>query len=89
MSEELNDFFAHFDLYNHMAYFVAKVLHIRPGEILDTWSAPELTVAYGHYANEISRKNYETWASYDSSIRGKIERPEKYNVKFYGVTSGD
>ncbi len=34
-----------------MAYFVAKELHLRPLEILTTWSCEELLVAYGNYAN--------------------------------------
>lgn len=66
-----------------MAHYVGKVLHIRPNEILDTWSSPELIVAYGEYVNEVSEQNYENWAQLDASQRG--EPPEKYAVKFYGV----
>ena len=65
-----------------MANYVAKILHIRPNEILDTWGVPELIVAYGQYANEVSRENYEEWRHMDAKSRG--EKPEKYIVKFYG-----
>lgn len=77
LSEE---FFAEFNLYTLMAHYVGKVLHIRPYEILTTWSVPELIVAYGEYANEVSEQNYEEWTHMDASSRGA--RPEKYIVKF-------
>ena len=64
-----------------MAHYVGKVLHIRPNEILDTWGVPELIVAYGEYANEVSQENYENWRHTDAKSRG--EKPEKYIVKFY------
>lgn len=70
-----------------MAHFVAKTLHMRPNEILDTWCVPELIVAYGQYVNDITRENYQTWASQDPQYR-KGERPEKYGVKFYGNIDG-
>lgn len=63
-----------------MAHYVGKVLHIRPNEILDTWGVPELIVAYGEYANEVSTENYENWRLMDAKDRG--EKPEKYIVKF-------
>lgn len=63
-----------------MAHFVGKTLHIRPSEILNTWGVPELIVAYGEYANEISERNYEEWRHMDAASRG--EKPEKYIVKF-------
>lgn len=65
-----------------MAYFVAKTLHIDPNIILDEWSNTQLIIAYGYYANEISRRNFEEWKQTDAKIRGK-ERPEEYAVKFY------
>ena len=65
-----------------MANYVGKVLHLRPAEILDTWGVPELIVAYGEYANEVSMQNYEDWAHMDAQSRGI--RPEKYIVKFLG-----
>lgn len=87
VEEELEeDYYAHFTIYHRMAYFLAKELHIRPGEILETWSAPELAVAYGEFANDIARKNLADWNALDAQTRNKLERPKKYNVKFYGVT---
>lgn len=68
-----------------MAHYVAKVLHIRPSEILDTWSAPELYVAFGEYSNEQSAQQYADWKSLDSEARQKVERPRKYAVYFHGT----
>ena len=68
-----------------MAHFVGKTLHIRPNDILDNWGVPELVVAYGHYTNEISTRNFEDWKSIDRKERAKIEKPDKYNVEFHGV----
>lgn len=65
-----------------MAHYVAKVLHIRPNEILDTWGVPELIVAFGQYANEDSNQNYEDWKHLDSEARSKITQPSKYIVYF-------
>lgn len=69
-----------------MAHFVGKVLHIRPLEILTEWSVPELAVAYGQYANEISEQNYEEWKHLDGESRGKIAKPKEYAVEFYGLS---
>lgn len=66
-----------------MAHYVGKVLHIRPSEILDTWGVPELIVAYGQYANDVSQQNYEEWKEMDAKYRG--EKPERFVVKFYGI----
>lgn len=68
-----------------MAYFVAKTLRIRPLEILENWSYPELIVAYGHYANEISNENYEQWKSLDNETRNKTKKPKQYNVRFHNM----
>ena len=68
-----------------MAYFVAKKLHMRPNDILDTWGVPELIVTYGHYANEDTRKNYLEWKNLDPKTRGKIPKPQEYAVKFLGA----
>lgn len=65
-----------------MAYYVAHELGIRPGEILDTWGAPELIVAFGQYANRKSAQNYEDWKSLDSKARAKVMKPSKYTVYF-------
>lgn len=43
-----------------MAYFVAKELHLRPLEVLLTWSCEELLVAYGYYADQKSAEYVET-----------------------------
>ena len=68
-----------------MANYVAKILYIRPSEILDTWGVPELIVTYGHVANEQSQKNFEEWKSLDPKQRVKYPRPPEYAVKFLGV----
>ena len=80
-AKDLSDeFFAEFNLYVQMAHYVGKVLHIRPSEILDTWGVPELIVAYGEYANEVSEQNYDDWSHMDAKSRGI--KPEKYIVNF-------
>lgn len=84
-AKSADDYFANLNLYSQMAHFVGKVLHIRPNEILDTWGVPELIVAYGQYANEISRQNYEEWKSLDAEARGKIGVVDEYAVEFYGL----
>lgn len=70
-----------------MAYRVAKVLHIRPNEILSTWCAPELIVAYGQFENERTYKNYKEWESLDKKMKKSVERPQQWAVKF--VTTDD
>ena len=65
-----------------MAHYVAKQLHIRPNEILDTWGVAELIVAFGQYANEQSSKNYEEWKHLDSQQKAKVMQPSKYIVYF-------
>lgn len=69
-------------MYSNMAHFVGKKLHIRPSEILDEWCVPELIVAYGVYANEIARENYEQWKALDVKTRSGMQTPEKVYVKF-------
>lgn len=65
-----------------MAHYVAKELHIRPNDILDTWGVPELIVAFGQYANEHSNRDYEEWKHLDAESRGKTTQPSKYIVYF-------
>lgn len=65
-----------------MAHFVAKILRIRPSEILDTWGTAELIVAFGQYANEKSSRDYEEWKQLDSQQRAKVMQPSKYIVYF-------
>lgn len=66
-----------------MAYFVARKLHMRPNDILDKWGVPELLVAYGHYANEDSYKNFSEWKNLDPKSRAKTQKPTEYAVKFH------
>lgn len=65
-----------------MAHYVAKKLHMRPNDILDTWGVPELIVAYGQYANEETARNFEEWKNLDQKTRGKVSKPPEYAVKF-------
>lgn len=67
-----------------MAHYVARVLHQRPNDILDTWGVPELIVAFGQYANEDADKNYQEWKSLSNETRQKVERPQPFAVRFYG-----
>lgn len=69
---------ANLNLYSYMAHFVGEKLKIRPNEILDGWTVPELIVAYGYYVNEIAQKNFSIW---ESTKQG--EMPKKYYVRFY------
>lgn len=61
-----------------MAHFVGEKLKIRPNEILDEWTVPELIVAYGYYVNEIAQRNFSMW---ETTKQG--EMPKKYYVRFY------
>lgn len=65
-----------------MAHYVAKVLHIRPSDILDHWGVAELIVAFGQYANEKSSQSYEEWKQLDTQTRAKTMMPSKYVVYF-------
>lgn len=82
--ERVSKYFADFNLYAQMAHFVGKELHIRPGEILDTWGVPELIVAYGHYANETAHSNYMQFY-YSKHRDEEPPEPRKYAVRFIGV----
>ena len=68
-----------------MAHFVGKQLHIRPSEILDTWSVPELIVAYGQYANEIADENFRSWKASTDRRKGTPPMPKRYVVRFIGM----
>ena len=72
-------------MYHSMAMFLAKILHIRPHEILTEWSVPEPIVTYGEYANQKAQQNYAEWKSLDTKQKMKQERPPEYVVKFIGV----
>ena len=68
-----------------MAHYVAKVLHQRPNDILDKWGVAELIVAFGEYANEEAEKNYQEWKGLPTESRAKVERPNRYAVRFFNV----
>lgn len=85
MHKQTEDYFAKFNLFTNMAHYVAKVLHQRPNDILDTWGVPELIVAFGQYANEQSRQNYEEWKSLDTQTRAKYPKPSEYIVYFHDI----
>ena len=72
-----------------MAHYVAKTLHQRPNDILDTWGVPELVVAFGEYANEDSEKNYNDWKALPAEQRAKVERPERYIVRFLNTNESE
>lgn len=69
-----------------MAHYVAKILHLRPNDILDRWGVSELIVAYGYYRNEAQQKAFAEVESYNSSAKKKIPRVSKYAVRFYSRT---
>lgn len=56
---------------------------MRPNDILCTWGVPELIVAFGQYANEEAEKNYQQWKALPSEERQRIERPQRYVVRFF------
>lgn len=66
-----------------MAHYVAKILKIRPNDILDRWGVSELLVAYGIYRNEAQKKAYSEIESYNRTAKKKIPRVNRYAVKFY------
>lgn len=72
-------------MYYSFAYYIGSKLHIRPQEILDTWSVPELIVAYGNYANEDANKVFQEWKALEPKQRNKVSRPREYAVMFVGV----
>lgn len=44
-----------------------------------------MIVAYGIYANEVSKQNYEQWKELDAKERAKIGDIKEYQVKFIGL----
>ena len=72
-----------------MAHYVAKVLHQRPNDILDTWGVPELIVAFGEYANEEAEKSYQEWKNLPTESRTKVEKPSQYVVRFYNSNESE
>lgn len=71
-------------MYDNMAHYMSEKLHIRPSEILDTWSVPELLVAYGTSINNEAQDTFNEWKSLDTKQRSKITRPREYVVYFVG-----
>lgn len=71
------------NLYTHMAHYVAKILHMRPNDILDGWGVAELEVAYGTYANEKTEKEFREWKSMSIADRRGKKAPKRYAVKFH------
>lgn len=71
------------NIYTFMAHYVAKILKLRPNDILDCWGVSELIVAYGYYRNEAQQKAFAEVESYNSSAKKKIPRVNRYAVRFY------
>lgn len=66
-----------------MSHYVAKVLGMRPNDILDTWGCAELLVAYGQYANEEAYSAAEQWEYSYGTKKGKTPaKPKRYAVEF-------
>lgn len=72
-----------------MAHYVAKVLHQRPNDVMDKWGVAELIVAFGEYSNEEAEKNYQDWKQLPVESRTKIERPDRYIVRFYNSNESE
>ena len=72
------------NFYVTIAHYVAKVLRIRPSEILDTWGVAELIVAYGQYANEEYHRHFMEWKAQNQK-NYKPTQPPEYAVKFFGI----
>lgn len=77
---------ADLNIYSFMAHYVAKILKLRPNDILDCWGVSELLVAYGIYRNEAQQKAYAEVESYNKTAKKKIPRVNRYAVKFYSKT---
>lgn len=65
-----------------MAYFVAKVLHLRPWVILTEWTCEELLVAYGVYANQQSKEAYDMKTPKERT-RDKLEYMDRWALPFF------
>lgn len=66
-----------------MSYIVAKILKIRPLEIMKTWSCEELLVTFGVYMNQLANERYSDYKSMSAEQRkGVKEPPPEYTVKF-------
>ena len=85
----MKSYLAKFNVYTSMAHYVAKVLHQRPNDVLDKWGVAELIVAFGEYANEESEKNYQDWKNLSTEARTKIEKPNRYTVRFVNTNESE
>lgn len=66
-----------------MAYYVAKVLKLRPLTILTTWGCEELLVCYGVYVNEQMRGNFYEFEALPPESKRKVKhKPTPYAIKF-------
>lgn len=79
----LKTFDPDWNIYTEMAHYVAKILKLRPNDILDHWGVSELIVAFGYYANEAQLKAFNEVESYNSTAKKKIPRVNRYAVRFY------
>ena len=79
----LKTFDPDWNIYTEMAHYVAKILKLRPNDILDHWGVSELIVAFGYYANEAQLKAFNEVESYNSTDKKKITRVNRYAVRFY------
>lgn len=66
-----------------MAHHVARILKLRPNSILDGWGVAELLVAYGHFSNEDTYRNFLEWQQLSKEQKAEIEQPEEYSVYFF------
>ena len=76
-------FLARLNIYSFMAHYVAKVLKLRPNDILDHWGVSELIVAYGMYANEQQHEAHMKIKDYNKTAKKKMEQVNEYAVMFY------
>lgn len=79
------DYGAKLDVWQNMAYFVAKELGMRPIEILNDWSCEELLVAFGVYGNQMSAKAYEMTPKQERRKKQMTEL-DRYVMPFFTET---
>lgn len=81
--KKAKSYLANLNLYSTMAHYVAKILKIRPNEIMDHWGVSELVVAFGYYANQQSEKTYQEIQEANKHSQKKIPQIDRYAVRFY------
>lgn len=83
LEPRLKPYNANLDIWQYMGYSVAKTLHLRPYEVLTTWSACELLIAFGVYMNERNAEKYAEYQSLDPKTKASIkDKPKEYAIKF-------